>query len=342
MTPLARRAPHDPLVGAWLLAICVLVVGMILLGGATRLTDSGLSITEWKPISGALPPLSAHDWQDAFAKYRQTAQYSALNEGMSLSEFQFIYWWEWSHRLLGRLIGVVFAIPFVIFWIAGRLKGRFWPCLLLGALGGLQGAIGWWMVQSGLAGQIFVSPVRLAVHLGLAFLILALGWRLALGAFNWPRSPSVMGAPSAIGWLFVIALYAQILLGALMAGSGAARAYSDWPMIGHEWLPSTYAQLRPFWRNLVENHATIQFDHRTLGYVVALLALVLGVGALAFGRGAARRLALATFAVAVLQAALGIHTVMTGAPLDLSLTHQGGAIVLWLLAIATMRANTMR
>ncbi|HVY03128.1 MAG TPA: COX15/CtaA family protein, partial [Caulobacterales bacterium] len=148
--------------------------------------------------------------------------------------------------------------------------------------------------------------------------------------------------PALLGWLFVIALYAQILLGALMAGSGAARAYSDWPMIGHEWLPSTYAQLQPFWRNLAENHATIQFNHRTLGYVVAGLALALGLGALAFGRGAARGMALATLATAIFQAGLGIHTVMTGAPLDLSLAHQAGAVALWLLAIATMRANAMR
>jgi cytochrome c oxidase assembly protein subunit 15 len=342
MNPLARRAPHDTAVGVWLLVVCALLIAMILLGGATRLTESGLSITEWKPVSGALPPLGQKEWADAFAKYRATEQYRALNSGMSLGEFQFIFWWEWSHRFLGRLIGVVFALPFAIFWMAGRLKGRFWACLLLLVLGGLQGAIGWWMVESGLAGRIAVAPERLATHLGLAFLILAFAWRLALGALNWPRQPGRIGAPSLFGAAFVVALYVQILAGALMAGSGAGRAYPDWPTIGGEWLPAAYASLSPFWRNLVENHAAIQFNHRTLGYGVAALMAIIAAGALVRGHGPARTMALLTLLAALGQIGLGISTVMHAAPLGLSLAHQGGAIILWLLAHAMMRANAMR
>ena len=338
-----RRAPYDPLIGAWLLAVCAMLVAMILIGGATRLTDSGLSITEWQPIGGAIPPLSGHDWDVLFAKYRATPQYRLETHGMSLAEFKFIFWWEWSHRFLGRAIGVVFALPFVLFALAGRLKGRFWRCLLLFALGGLQGAIGWWMVDSGLHGNmVVVSPVRLAIHLGLAFFILAFAWRMALGAFTWPRGPGLTGTPGWLGWTFIVLLYVQILAGALMAGSGAGRAYSDWPRIGGEWLPSSYASLTPIWRNFYENHATIQFDHRTLGYVLAAIATMMGAGAGLYGQGSAGRLAVLLFIAALAQAGLGIHAVTSGAPLDISLTHQAGAIVLWLIAHAAMRANAMR
>lgn len=336
--PRPQPAP-DPLVGAWLIVIAVMVVGMILLGGATRLTDSGLSITEWRPVTGAIPPLSAADWARAFALYQQTTEYQAQNAGMSLGEFQFIYWWEWAHRFLGRAIGVVFAVPFLIFWRTGRLKGRFAPILILFALGGLQGAVGWWMVSSGLVGRLDVAPQRLATHLGLAFLILGFAVWLALEAFGWPKEKSRLGGPRWALPVFLAVLFLQILLGAFVAGVDAGRAYSDWPTIGGDLFPRTYAQLQPFWRNWVENHAAIQFNHRVLGYVVALLALHLAAVGWRRGEGQARVWAPVLGLIALVQAALGVATILAGAPLDLSLAHQGVAITLWVDAIVLLKAS---
>jgi cytochrome c oxidase assembly protein subunit 15 len=335
------RPPRDAAVGVWLLMICALVVVMILVGGATRLTDSGLSITEWRPVTGAIPPMSDADWASEFAKYRGRAEYQMQNAGMSLAEFQFIYWWEWAHRFLGRFIGVVFGVGFLLLWMAGRLKGRMTSTLVLGALGALQGGVGWWMVHGGLD-LLDVPPVRLAVHLGLAFIILGLGWRMALGALGWPNRPGAMGAPAWLGWLFVILLFVQICAGALVAGSDAGRAYSDWPRIGGEWFPSSYFTLEPHWRNAIENHAALQFNHRTLGYVIGLIALVITLAAWLRSHGAARIMVLVMFCATLAQIWLGIHTIRLGAPLDLSLTHQGCAIVLWLSSLAMLRANAMR
>ncbi|MET0183641.1 MAG: COX15/CtaA family protein, partial [Caulobacterales bacterium] len=329
----------DKLVGWWLLVVAAAVALMILIGGATRLTDSGLSITEWRPISGAIPPLSQRDWEHLFGLYRQTTEYQVQNRGMSLAEFQSIYWWEWGHRFLGRAIGLLFAIPFAIFWATGRLEGRFWQTLGLFALGGLQGAIGWWMVASGLAGRLDVSPLRLAVHLGLAIIILGYAVALAAKALDWPKQPSALNGP---GWLvpvFLGALFLQILLGAFVAGTDAGKAYSDWPTIGGDLFPRSYAQLSPFVVNLVENHATTQFNHRLMGYAVALFALhIAGVG-FRRGEGRARNLAFTVGALALLQAILGVVTILNAAPLDLSLAHQAGAVLLWVTGIALWRAE---
>lgn len=334
MTQAPAARTTQPLVGWWLIAVCVAVYAMILVGGSTRLVDSGLSITEWRPISGAIPPLNAADWAREFDLYRQTTEYQVQNAGMSLAEFQAIYWWEWGHRFLGRAIGVLFAVPFLIFWLTGRLRGRLGVTLGLFALGGLQGAIGWWMVASGLDGRLDVSPIRLAIHLGLALIIFGYALALALDAFGWPRGEAKLGAGPPLVWAFMGTLFVQLMLGAFVAGTDAGRAYSDWPQIGGEWLPSTYAQLEPFWRNLVENHAATQFNHRTLGYIVALFALhIAGVG-LRRGQGAGRTLALALGAVALLQALLGVGTILMGAPIGISLVHQGVAVTLWGLAVA--------
>lgn len=330
---------QDKLVGAWLLLIAATVVLMILVGGATRLTDSGLSITEWRPISGAIPPLSHADWEHLFGLYQRTTEYQVQNRGMSLQEFQSIYWWEWGHRFLGRAIGVLFAAPFAIFWATGRLTGRFWPVLLLFGLGGLQGAIGWWMVASGLEGRLDVSPIRLAVHLGLAFIILGYAVQLALQALGWPKPPSALGGPRWLVPAFAGLLFLQILLGAVVAGTDAGKAYSDWPTIGGDLFPSTYAQLSPFIMNLVENHAATQFNHRLIGYAAALFALhIAGVG-WRRGEGRAKSLALTLGAVALLQAVLGIVTILHAAPLDLSLAHQAGAVILWVVAMALWCAD---
>src|SRR5690242_20723002 len=208
-----KAAARDPWVGAWLLVIALFVFAMVIVGGATRLTESGLSITEWKPISGALPPMSAADWQRVFAQYRETTQYQMLNSGMTLAEFQSIFWWEWSHRLLGRVIGVLFAVPLVLFWLQGRLKGRLTPVLLLFALGGLQGFVGWLMVQSGLSGRTEVNPLWLAAHLAVAFTIIAFAIWLALDAFGWPRQASKLGAPRWAPVALMALIFLQVMFG---------------------------------------------------------------------------------------------------------------------------------
>lgn len=331
------QAWPDRGVGMWLLGICGLLVGMILLGGATRLTDSGLSITEWQPVTGALPPLSAADWQSAFRKYQTTAEFRLQNSGMSLEEFKGIFLWEWAHRLVGRAIGLVFALPFLVFWALGRLRGRVLACLGVLGLGGAQGALGWWMVQSGLSARLDVAPMRLAMHLGLAFIILGCCALLALQALGWPRRQGALGLPRLWVIGFVLLLFLQILAGAAMAGSDAGRAYTDWPRIGGAWIPPGYGHFQPFWPSLLENHAIVQFHHRMLGYCVALAGLALGLLAWRRGAGAGRALGLLLALGVLAQMLLGIITLVHAAPLGLSLAHQGGAIALWLLALAGLR-----
>ncbi len=323
--------------GVWLLLVCAMLVAMILLGGATRLTDSGLSITEWQPISGAIPPLSSAAWEGAFRKYQATSEYRLQNAGMSLADFKVLFLWEWAHRVLGRAIGLVFTVPFCLFLVQGRLRGRAWACLGLLALGGLQGAVGWWMVQSGLSARLDVAPYRLATHLGLAFVILGLALLLALKALGWPDAKASMG-PRRAAWLgFVALLFFQILAGAAVAGSDAGRAYTDWPTLGGAWIPPGYGQFQPFWGTVFENQAVVQFHHRMLGYGVAAAALWLGLAAWRRGSGMGRMLGAGLAAAALWQVLLGIATVLKAAPLGLSLAHQGGAILLWALAFVSLR-----
>jgi cytochrome c oxidase assembly protein subunit 15 len=330
--------PREPWVGGWLLVVCALVVAMILVGGATRLTDSGLSITEWDLGKGLTPPLTTERWAEEFALYQRTMEYQTQNNGMSLEEFRHIYWWEWGHRFLGKVIGVVFALPALFFYFTGRLRGRFRVTLLLFALGGLQGAIGWWMVTSGLFDRLDVSPVRLAIHLGMAFVILALALWVALGAFAWPSKPSKLGAPRWTPFALMGLVFAQVMLGALLAGSDGGAAYADWPMIGGEWIPSTAFGLESWWANFTEDHATQHLLHRTSGYLVALCAAALTIAALVRGQGAARWTMAGVGLVALLQAALGVHTVMAASPLSLSRLHQAGAVALWTAALVSARA----
>ncbi len=324
-------------VGIWLLAIAVLVVAMILVGGATRLTDSGLSITEWDLGKGLTPPLSAERWAEEFALYRRTTEYQLQNAGMSLVEFRSIYWWEWSHRFLGKMIGAAFALPFAFFWVTKRLRGRFWPVLGLFALGASQGAVGWWMVTSGLFERLDVSPVRLAIHLGMALIILAWALWLACDAFGLPRGASRLGAPRWAAFALSALIFVQAMFGALMAGADGGPAYADWPSIGHEWVPASAFSLDPLWRNFTEHHATQHLLHRSLGYVVALAAIALGAVALIRGQGAARRAALALAGLTVLQAMLGVSTVVAGSPLFTSLAHQAGAVLLWIGTVGVAR-----
>lgn len=331
--------PREVWVGRWLLVICALVVAMILVGGATRLTDSGLSITEWDLTKGLTPPLTDARWSEEFGLYQNTVEFQEQNSEMTLAEFQYIYWWEWGHRFLGKVLGVVFALPALFFFFTGRLRGRFRVTLTLFVLGALQGAIGWWMVTSGLFSGLDVSPVRLAIHLGMALIILALGLWVALGAFAWPKNKGVLGVPRWAPFVLLALLFVQVMLGAFLAGSRGGAAYADWPWIGGEWIPSTAFGLEPFWVNFTEDHATQHLLHRTGGYVVALTALALALMALIRGQGAARWAGLAVGGVALAQAGLGVLTVVSASPLSLSLAHQAGAVALWIATIAAARAG---
>jgi cytochrome c oxidase assembly protein subunit 15 len=339
----AGRRARPGLVSAWLIAIAALIVCMIVLGGLTRLTDSGLSITEWKPVTGAVPPLSEAAWEAELEKYRQIPEYQLQNRGMTLSEFQAIYWWEWGHRLLGRLIGLAFALPLAGFWIAGALprgfKGRL---LVLLALGGLQGAVGWWMVASGLTERLDVSQYRLATHLGLAFALLGAVWWTALDvrAASPVSSSPASWRPSRdaliAGGLFAL-VCVQIVLGAFVAGLDGGRSYIDWPLFDGRLAPEAYGALEPAWRNAFDNPVAAQVNHRFAGYLVALAAIAAPF--LVRGQEAAlRRLAWTAAGIALAQAALGVVTLVNAAPVALSAAHQLGAVALFLASLTLTRA----
>lgn len=330
--------PRERSVGVWLLIICALVLAMILVGGATRLTDSGLSITEWDLGKGLTPPLTEDRWAEEFALYQRTMEYQTQNAGMSLEEFRHIYWWEWAHRFLGKVLGVVFLLPALFFLFTGRLRGRFRMTALLFALGALQGAIGWWMVTSGLFDRLDVSPVRLAIHLAMAFFILALALWTALGAFGWPAAASRLGAPRWAPFALMALIFVQVAFGALLAGSDGGAAYADWPRIGGEWIPASAFGLEPVWRNFTEDHATQHVLHRSLGYLVAAGAAALALAGFARGQGAARWWAGAVGLAALAQAGLGVAAVLSAAALWPSLIHQAGAALLWMGALVCARA----
>jgi heme a synthase len=326
----------------WLLAVAGLVLAMVAVGGATRLTESGLSITEWQPIAGALPPLSEAQWEIQFEKYKAIPQYQALNPAMSLEAFKTIFWWEWTHRMLGRLIGAAFLLPFLWFLAWGRveprLRARLW---MIFGLGAFQGAVGWWMVASGLAGRVEVSQYRLAFHLTLAGLIyVALLWTAqGLGARSGAAPPARLRASARL--LLILAL-AQIYLGALVAGLRAGLIYNTWPMIDGQLVPAASQLLfnEPWWRNFFENPLTVQFDHRLLAYALLAVAIWHALDVMrTVPRGASRQGAIALAAAVTLQAALGVLTLLAQAPLWLALAHQGMAMVV--LTIAVLHAQAM-
>ncbi len=327
-------------VRAWLLLVALLVFAMIVVGGATRLTDSGLSITEWQPLLGAIPPLGEAHWLEAFEKYKQIPEYHLVNKGMSLDEFKFIYWWEWSHRFLGRFIGVAFALPLVVFAALGKLPRGLAPKLVgILALGALQGFFGWYMVKSGLVERIDVSHYRLALHLATAFLILALLVWTALDIGARPaaiRLVTVKPGHRRIAWALVGLVMAQVVLGALVAGLKAGLTYNTWPLMDGRLVPNGLFTLEPWFVNFFENITTVQFDHRLVAYLVVGLA-VWNAFAL---RGvdderivqSATVLAIAT----LVQMGLGIWTLLSaqGAiPIGLGLAHQGGAAIVLAIAV---------
>ncbi|MBY6114396.1 COX15/CtaA family protein [Mameliella alba] len=324
----------------WLMLLFVLVMVMIAVGGLTRLTDSGLSITEWKPITGALPPMNAETWDAEFEKYKQIPEYQLQNKGMSLSEFKAIYWWEWGHRQLGRVIGLVWAIGFLGFLVAGSIpKGWTGRLFGLGVLGGLQGAIGWWMVYSGLGDEMLdVASYRLATHLGLAFVILGL---IAWYVYNltYEERALMQARRSAEPKLFSMSTglmhfaFLQILLGALVAGIDAGRSYNDWPLMGGELFPSNAFDLEPLWRNYFENAGLVQFIHRVSGYLLFVFGVVVWLRARRSPNTDTRFRFNAVFAVLLLQVVLGIVTVVYAAPWHIAIVHQLGAVALWALIL---------
>ncbi len=324
----------------WLGILFALVFAMILVGGLTRLTDSGLSITEWKPISGALPPMNDADWQAEFALYQQIPEYQLQNVGMTLAEFKSIYWWEWGHRFLGRFIGLVWFVGFVWFWVRKQIP-RGWTGRLvgLGVLGGLQGAIGWWMVSSGLSGQMLdVASYRLAIHLGLAFIILGLivWYVLALARTDVDLLQARRQGDRALFGMATCAMhlaFLQILLGALVAGIDAGRTYTDWPLMAGGFFPPDMFSLSPWWRNFFEEPGLVQLMHRLTGYLVLAYGIVLWVRA---RRSAIRstREAFSWMALILLgQVVLGISAVLYAAPVPLALAHQAGAVALWVMIL---------
>ncbi|SEW11164.1 cytochrome c oxidase assembly protein subunit 15 [Cognatiyoonia koreensis] len=324
----------------WLVILFALVAVMIAVGGLTRLTDSGLSITEWKPINGAIPPTSLEAWEEEFNKYREIPEYIEQNKGMTLAEFKVIYWWEWGHRQLGRVIGLVWALGFAYFYVTRKIpNGWTSRLLLLGGLGGLQGAVGWWMVSSGLKpGMLDVASYRLAIHLGLAFVIFGfLTWNIL--QLSRRESDLLKARRAGNPILFTLATvllaftFFQILLGALVAGIDAGRAYPDWPLMAGGFFPPQPFDLQPVWRNFFEDAGLVQFMHRIAGYILFLF----GVYAVIRMRGSAnssiRFAAHAVIAMMFLQMVIGIFTVMYSAPVHIAIVHQFGAVILWVLVL---------
>ncbi len=328
----------------WLWSVATLVFLMVVVGGATRLTESGLSITEWKVITGILPPLTHEAWLVEFEKYKQIPQYAELFPTMTLGQFQTIFFWEWGHRILGRVIGLAFALPLAFFWIRGVLP-RALKLKLVGllALGGLQGAVGWWMVKSGLTGRVEVAQERLAIHLLLASITLTFLIWLAVGLK--PKAAEAMHAASrlkATSIALVVLTLAQIGLGGLVAGLRAGYTYNTWPLMDGHFIPplENLGRLSPFWANLVDNVTTVQFNHRMTAYALFALALWHAFDALRNApRTSAAKRAIVVAGLVACQAVIGIVTLVYVVPLHAALTHQGFAMVV--LAMAVVHARRM-
>jgi cytochrome c oxidase assembly protein subunit 15 len=317
-------------VGLWLFAIALIIMAMVTIGGLTRLTGSGLSITEWDVLMGALPPLNDAQWADAFAKYQRIPQYLIENRGMSLADFQGIFWWEWTHRFLGRLLGVLFIVPFLWFAWVGAIKKNEWPrMLLLFALGGLQGFIGWWMVESGLETRVSVSQYRLAIHLGTAIILLGAILWIALEYLRDLKNPR--GFPRRA--LAMVALvYGQMLLGALVAGLHAGYLYNTWPDMDGRVFPEGAFAFQPWWLNPFENPGLAQFDHRIGAYIVAGFAAYIYVKGIRLS-GWAKKSAKLVAAITAFQVGLGIFTLLMQAPEGLAAVHQVTAATLFCAAV---------
>ncbi len=335
-----RLLSNRKLVRCWLYFVLLVLFALVLVGGATRLTDSGLSITQWKPIHGVIPPLSEAEWQEELDLYRQIPQYQQINKGMSLDEFKYIFWWEWAHRILARGVGFVFAIPLIFFWATRRVERGLAPKLVgLLALGGLQGAVGWWMVTSGLIDRVDVSQYRLATHFTLACLIFAAIMVVARGLAPHSQAPADRTTQKFAGFL-VFAVLFQLFLGALVAGTNAGMSYNTWPLMDGAVIPGDLFLLSPAWHNFFENPKMVQFIHRAGAYAVLLLALwhMIAVRRRLPGSTHARR-ALVFFHLVLLQAAIGVATLVLHVPLHWALLHQGFALIVLGFAAAHWRGT---
>jgi cytochrome c oxidase assembly protein subunit 15 len=326
----------------WLMILFGLVVLMVAVGGLTRLTDSGLSITEWRPFTGAIPPLNAADWQSEFAKYQAIDEFRIQNQWMQLSDFKVIYWWEWGHRQLGRVVGLVWAIGFFWFLLRRQIPTGWTPRLLfIGALGGMQGAIGWWMVSSGVTSgesMVDVASYRLATHLGLAFVILGfISWYMMM--LSRPERALMQARRGKEAKLFGLSTgllhftFLQILIGALVAGIDAGRSYTDWPLMGGQIFPASAFMLEPWWRNIFESPGLVQFVHRVVGYALLAFAVVVWLRGRKSAHPKTQRAFNVAFGVLCAQIVLGIVTVLYAAPVQIAIVHQLLAVLLWVLIL---------
>jgi heme a synthase len=328
------------LVRGWLYIVLLVLFALFVVGGATRLTGSGLSITEWKPIHGVIPPLNEAQWLEELEKYRQIPQYQEINRGMSLAEFKTIFWWEWGHRLLARGVGLVFALPLAFFWLTGRLEGHLKPKLVgLLALGGLQGFIGWWMVASGLSERVSVSQYRLAVHLTLACIIFTAVMYVARGLAPHSIRAARRETQAQAGWMVALVLV-QIYLGALVAGLHAGLTFNTWPMMDGRLWPDQLLTMSPALANFFENPKTVQFMHRMGAYVLFTFAIVHVVSTFRAGQAAPHRArAVVMLGLVVAQAIIGISTLVMVVPFGWALAHHAFAIVVLGFAVAHWRAT---
>ncbi|MEA3039836.1 MAG: heme a synthase [Sphingomonadales bacterium] len=332
--PSPDARPRPLALSRWLLLVATLVLAMVVVGGITRLTESGLSIVKWEPIAGVLPPLNDLQWQTQFAAYRDSPQYHLVNSGMSLAEFKAIFFWEYLHRLLGRAIGLVFALPLLWFaWKRAIPRGYGWKLGAILALGALQGAIGWWMVASGLVDRPEVSHIRLAIHLLTALAIFSACLWVALDLKALAADPAARPARMpTVGIWALSALALQLMYGAYVAGLDAGFAYNSWPKMGEEWYPSAAPMMRPWLANLVDNPILVQFIHRWLAWAVALAVATLAAAAWTRGR---RGHAIAVAVAVALQISLGIATLLSGVRIPIAAAHQGMAVLLLGTILAT-------
>lgn len=331
--PISRAKTAVPSVRTWLKFVAFLVFLMVIVGGATRLTGSGLSITEWNPILGALPPLNQTDWITLFEKYKLSSQYKLQNLGMSLGEFQLIFWWEWAHRQLGRVIGLALLLPFLYFAMTRKLEARMWPrMLLLIVMVGLQGALGWYMVASGLVNRVDVSQYRLAAHLTLACVFFAaIIWTISC-LDRKHRFPTSIDSWTALV-LFLLVLI-QIAAGGFVAGINAGQGYNTWPLMDGKYIPDGLTVMQPVWHNIFENALTVQFDHRILAYTIFIIAVWHAVKTFSV---TSMLLAYLVFA----QACLGILTLLMHVPLGFALAHQATAMLVLAAAVWNLHKKTV-
>lgn len=333
------RVPGQAAIAAWLFAVAVMIFAMIVIGGLTRLTESGLSIVDWKPLTGWLPPFGEAAWQEVFARYKTSPQYLKVNLGMTLSEFQAIFWLEYVHRLWGRLIGVVFLVPFLVFLWRGRLgEGLMRKLVLMFVLGGAQGALGWFMVQSGLVNDPAVSQYRLTAHLGLALVIYAYILWVAHGLAFAGAKPRVGGRLATAAVFLLSAVFVTALAGALVAGLDAGLAYNTFPQMGDQWIPDGILELSPLRLNFFENVAMVQFQHRCLATATVVFAILFWAYARTAPLPARGRMAVAALPiVALVQFGLGVATVVNAVPVSLGALHQAFAVVLLTVCLLIVR-----